>query len=661
MADKKKHTSIEMVVGSDLSNYYPERDYIKNGYEPFHKPFKDLCGSCDIYYDFLKNKGITSSDFPPRCKRHIKDQYQELSANDFGAETEYQDFLVMADPVAWAYANFGWEARWYQEEVMSCTAHKKVIRAGRRVGKTSTIAILILWYLSTNEDYNVLVVAPYEIQVIKIFDEINRLLDKAPNLRRSVNRNTRAPCRLGFNNGSMAIGFSSGPHSAAGATKIRGQDADYIFIDEADYINQVDTEAILAILASHPDTCLWGSSTPTGRHEKFYQWSRQKELGFKEFWYISSESPNWTAETEKFFKTNVDSTTYDHEFNAEFGLQESGVFRNDLVDRALMRYQLPFEKTPGARIIIGVDWNGQSIGTHIVVCQAVLHHDAVKYVMLEKCIIRGGDFTQHDAITAICKLDEEYDANFIYVDAGYGEVQIEMLRKIGKDHPETNMHNKVVSYAMQTSLEIVDPVSGIKIKKNAKPFMVNWATMQLEQNRIILPTSEDTQVMVDSAEGEELKQTVGLVQQMRNFSIDRISALGLPTYSQGDDHTLTAWMLCIVGFGLEWSDLQTKIVTTAYPQRVGQPGETVDLDPEHQEYNKRLADSVRQLDTAPRYGGAGTIASAVKESRADREQMAKGNTRAIRRHFSANHIGRNASLDPNNKKRWNNWKGRGTF
>lgn len=645
MADKKKHTKIEMVVGSDLSNYYPERDYIKNGYQPFHVPFEDLCASCDVYYAFLKNKGITSSDFPARCKRHIKEQYQELSVSDFGTDTEFQDFLVMSDPVAWAYANFGWKARWYQEEVMSCTSHKKIIRAGRRVGKTSTIAILILWYLSTNENYNILVVAPYEIQVIKIFDEINRLLDKCPDLRRSVNRNTRAPCRLGMNNGSMAIGFSSGPHSAAGATKIRGQDADYIFIDEADYINQVDTEAILAILASHPDTCLWGSSTPTGRHEKFYQWSRQKELGFKEFWYISSESPNWTADTEKFFRTNVDSTTYDHEFNAEFGIQESGVFRNDLVDRALMRYSLPFEKTGGSRIIIGVDWNGQSIGTHIVVCQAILHHGAVKYVMLDKTIIRGGDFTQHDAITAICSLDEEYGADFIYVDAGYGEVQIEMLRKIGIDHPETNMHKKVVSYAMQTSLEITDPVSGIKIKKNAKPFMVNWATMQLEQNRIILPTSEDTQVMVESSEGEDLKQTVGLVQQMRNFSVDRISALGLPTYSQGDDHTLTAWMLCIVGFGLEYSDLQTKVVTHAIPRIVGQPGEGTEIDPEKQEHNQRLADSVRQLDGEKRYGGASTISAASQDRKDNKIQIAKGSKRAIRRHFRDSPVNRNTSLD----------------
>ena len=69
---------------------------------------------------------------------------------------------------------------------MSCTAQKKIVRAGRRVGKTTCIVVLIGWLLYTNEDFTVLVIAPYQAQVTKIFDEINKLISSSEELSASV-------------------------------------------------------------------------------------------------------------------------------------------------------------------------------------------------------------------------------------------------------------------------------------------------------------------------------------------------------------------------------------------------------------------------------------------------------------------------------------------
>jgi hypothetical protein len=623
--------------------YQPERNYIERGFEPYDMPFEDLCGSCDVYYDLLHRSGKTTKEFPVQCKRHILDSFKGITIEDLGlTEEEFNEFLISSDPVTWAMHNFGWKARWYQEELMSCTAQRKVVRAGRRVGKTLAVVIIAAHMMATRKNCSILIIAPFEVQVAKIFDEMIQLFDSSPDLASSVKRNTRNPCRFELNNGSKAIGFSSGANAGSGSDKIRGQDADYIIIDEADYINQKDIEAILAILASHPETGLWASSTPKGTHDKFYQFCVQKDLGFKEFWYISQEAPNWTLEVEEFFKLNFDKTSYEHEFLAVFGVQESGVFRNDLIDNALMEYQLPRERTEGSWVIIGVDWNGQSIGTHIMVCEAIIHNSAIKYVVLDKLVIKGSEFAAHTAVATIADLNEKYDPKFIYVDAGYGEVQIEMLRKIGKENTDTGLHKKIVSYTMQGTIEINDPTMFMEpIKKPAKPFMVNWAVQQLEQGRIILPTSEDTQILADTTETEEKKQHSGLVQQMRNFSIEAVSSLGAPRYSQGEEHTLTAWMLCIVGFGLELSDLR-KRVNYIPPQSVGFIGQTVEASAE--EVNKRLSAVSRQLDkgtpNSMENKGLSSIVMSTKGGKNLEKKISSGDRKTISQYFKNKGDGR---------------------
>jgi hypothetical protein len=55
--------------------------------------------------------------------------------------------------------------------------------------------------------------------------------------------------------------------------------------------------------------------------------------------------------------------------------------------------------------------------------------------------------------------------------------------------------------------------------------------------------------------GQDDNPKVGLVQQMRNFLVLRVSSTGQPVYSQDYEHTLTAWMLAMLGFQIEWGGL----------------------------------------------------------------------------------------------------------
>lgn len=623
--------------------YIPERNYPGRGYESFGTGFSDMCQHCDLYYAIVNQTGLTKKPFPPRCRRHVLEEFKEIKPEDLSSAEEYDELIINADPVAWSYKNFGWTARWYQEEVMSCTAQKKVVRAGRRTGKTAAIVMLILWGIYTHNNWNVLVIAPYQSQVTKIFDEIEKMLALSPILAASVKRQTKNPQRLDLVNGSKVLGFSSGAKSATKSDKIRGQDANLIVLDEADYLGDPDLEAILAILASHPDCALWASSTPSGRHAKFYQWCTDKNLGFKEFHYISAESPSWTEEAEDFFKTNFEAVSFEHEFYAEFGLQLAGVFRNDLIDRAIVDYPLPQPRSsPYSRVVMGVDWNGEKNGVHIVITE----YWNGKYKVLNKTVIRNDQFTQHASVDAIVRLDHEYKCNYIYVDEGYGKVQVEMLHKMGLQNPASGLLRRVVAYAFNKPVEIRDPKTGAAIRKPSKPFLVNMTALQLEEDLMILPLCEDTQHLVNSKEGESTGKHTGIVQQMRNFAIERMSVLGLPTYTQGDDHSMFAFMLSIIGFILEYSDLRRSNMSMALmTTRMSTGGILQEED--HQKSVR--TPSVRQLDAG--MGASATsrdlisIFKAKKAAESLRRAISKNNKNAIQKHFASRNINRSAKMD----------------
>ena len=107
---------------------------------------------------------------------------------------------------------------------------------------------------------------------------------------------------------------------------------------------------------------------------------------------------------------------------------------------------------------------------------------------------------------------------------------------------------------MNTNIEISDPVSGLPIKKPVKQFMVDASCRAVEMRQVIFPQSEDTTTRI--VPSEIPFADIGILQQMRSFKIVKYSPTGVPTYSQDYEHTLTAWMLAIMGHVLEFSDMK---------------------------------------------------------------------------------------------------------
>lgn len=141
---------------------------------------------------------------------------------------------IMDDPIKWAQAflrTFNpktkniepWTARWYQVEMLRDKHTRKVYRCGRRIGKTETMVVEMLYLAYTKKNFRVLMAAPYENQIRNMFTRLNELIAESPLVKQAVVSTTKNPAKIEFANGSMILGFTTGDDAAS----VRGQRADH--------------------------------------------------------------------------------------------------------------------------------------------------------------------------------------------------------------------------------------------------------------------------------------------------------------------------------------------------------------------------------------------------------------------------------------------------
>lgn len=528
-----------------MSRYIPENNYLDTNYSPIKEFTTPMCDRCEAYYKGLFESGITKSPFPPNCEKEITRKALSLKEEDFDDIAQYEEAIVLMDPVSWAQAEFGWTARFYQTDMLSCTSRYKIYRMGRRVGKTEALVIETLHHVATNKNHTVLIIAPYERQVTRFFDEMSKFINMSTTIKGSLSRYTKTPSRMEFNNGSKVLGFSSGATSSSGSDKIRGQDAHLIVIDEIDTLENSDIDAVMAILASHPECGLVAASTPRGWRKKFYSYCTEKDSKFKEFWFISAESPSWTKETEDFFKSTTDPTTYTHEYLADFAELEDGVFKTNKLNASIYDYSMDdIEPSLSNEYVLGIDWN-KSAGTHMV----IIENNGSKLKLVKKIVVPESMYTQTEAVELIKTLNRKWRFKYIFADAGYGSVQCELLRKHTLIEPSSLFDQKLFPIAMNQDLHVIDPITGEPINRQAKHFLIEQTKRLLDDGLLILPKSEDTSVSTNN-------MIMGVIQQMRNFRMESVSIYGIPRYSQGEDHTLTAYYLAVGGYYWKEGDLR---------------------------------------------------------------------------------------------------------
>jgi hypothetical protein len=470
-----------------------------------------------------------------------------------GISAEYQRQIHVAkDPCIWAKQFLDAETRVYQTLILRDPALRKVLRAGRRLGKTFSMAIALLHYSYTHKDGRCLVIAPMKSHVELIYQEIVRLASKNEIVLNSITRKVTSPqFMIQFSNGSTIRFFTSGMRSGGKSDVARGQEAHVIVLDEMDYMHADDLDALYAMLQKtaedQPDKVLIGASTPTGRRERFWEWCRSER--FKEFWFPSYCNPFFSKEQEDEFREQYSEIGYRHEIEADWGEDAEGVYPRKFVDKAFVDpgWDYRAEVTSARNFYtIGVDWDKYGAGTNIVVLEVCSDsyeeerfRNKVKICYREE--IQKSEYTLTKAVQRIVELNSIFQPKHIYVDRGYGEVQVELLHKYGVENPPSGLREKVKGVSFSETIDIRDPYTKQIVKKEIKPYMVDNLRQYLEKE--VLNISErDTEIYM----------------QLISYVVLRTTQTGRPVFEAGGsavDHAHDALMLALLAITENYNDL----------------------------------------------------------------------------------------------------------
>lgn len=455
---------------------------------------------------------------------------------------------ILADPVLWARVELNWEARWYQAEILRSRARKIVVRAGRRVGKTDTLCVFALYHAfvqpnrGSGAGYRVLYVAPYESQINEFFSRVRELMTGSENLTASVVRDVKNPHEIEFANGSLIRGMSAGSRTGKGAANIRGQRADLLILDEAAYLTSADVNTLMALVLEDPGRIrVVAASTPSGGDNHFRRWCLNKELGWQEFHYPSWVNPSWSPEMEVELREELPGDAFTLEVAAEFATESTGVFLRQYVERAIEKGRelglsyAEIRDKAGPRVL-GVDWDKYSSSTNMVLLE--FDRTLGLYKPILRVEIPRSRFTLDEAVRKIIHLNELYEIDYIYVDRGFGEYQVETLHRYGLENPHTGLHEKVKGVTFSDVIKVVDPFTKEPTKKKLKHWMINQLQLLFERGRIAIPPEDRA-----------------MARQLFNYRVKGHTSAGEPVYADEDEHIIDALGLAVHGLITHFSDI----------------------------------------------------------------------------------------------------------
>lgn len=516
-----------------------------------------VCQKCVETY----KKKFPGRPFGIKCEGIFSEQdFEEIHQMSVGTDSEIsvEEVRELLNPVAWSnkyirlqdrYGDLQpFVARWYQAESLQCTANRKIDRWGRGLGKSQVGAIEELHKAFTRKNHRILIACPAKAQAESWYNELVEMIDRSPDLRSAVSDKKQAPYYvIHFRNGSKISIFTTGSTSGKQSDTLRGQSPRRIRIDEQDLLNEPDYKAIMPLLRRFPELEFHGSSTPTGKREAYWDMC-VKFPDYKELHFPIMVHPDWSPEMEIACRREARTeTVYEHEFLAEFGDLEAGVFKAKYIDAAKKPYT--YQDAPPAgpwKCFMGVDWNGRGTGTRVRIVgynpeteiRRVLWHQAVDASTLE-------------TIQTIRQLNKHWKCEEVWIDHGFGNVQDELLRLIGKtssdpydrrlldiktiDFGATLTTNRLVPRRDNVKYSI-DPEDN-ELERRTKVFMVEGAVMAFEEGKVEF--SYDDPV---------------LEEQMRGYRVKSWSDHGFPSsyVCQVGDHDLDALMLALLGIEIKY-------------------------------------------------------------------------------------------------------------
>lgn len=536
----------------------PWREYLKH--KNYDKDINNMCKNCQreqikkygeitIKCSGPKDVSVLDQNIVANLDKEELEEVKQAMSPVYWAEKNID--INQPDPTKRLYVN-----RWYQSMQLACSASKKAIRCGRRSGKSYGLGIDIANRLVQNSNYQILVVTPFLSQAKELTSVVKKILRSLGATIGTwddlVERSVTSPYQeIQMKNGSTFKAFTAGNDNA---NAVRGQGAHLIIIDEADFLTQEAFDSITAILMDKPNTEIICTSTPMGEG-LLYKFANSKD--YKEFHFPSFCIPHYNDDMDREFRNSLSMMAYIQEIMAEFGLSDNSVFDTDLVNRSTLigtSESLHNVITNRNRYIVslGCDWNADKVGTRI----CVIAYDKIerKIIIANLSNVRREGWTQVAAIDKIVELNRLYTPDYIYVDEGFGEANVQQLKliavnlfgKVPADHPDLRLRD-VVPVNFSSTLELRDVMTGEIRKKYFKNFIVETTKRALETGLLAFKDPISAPI----------------VEQMKNYIVKSRAANGREVYeaknSEIGDHDLDAFMIALAGLQLnENSILDTR-------------------------------------------------------------------------------------------------------
>jgi len=175
-------------------------------------------------------------------------------------------FVENADSVtAFAHNVLDIDLHGYQEEVAEYDGKRMIIAWGRQLGKSVTVAIKALHYALHHPWSKILILAPFKMQSMIIYDTIRQLVVDNPYLKNSIRITER---KMKVTNGAVIENISTSDKKGA---NFRGKTAHLLIYDEFSYCmyeDDVYTSMQPVVSAAHGAVILIG--TPNGKLNLFY-------------------------------------------------------------------------------------------------------------------------------------------------------------------------------------------------------------------------------------------------------------------------------------------------------------------------------------------------------------------------------------------------------
>lgn len=221
----------------------------------------------------------------------------------------------------------------FQKDIVNTAVGNRftICKLPRQVGKTTTVASLLLWYALFNENFSIAILANKQAQAHEILDRITSAFEYLPKwLQQGVVEWNKG--RVELANGSKIIA------SATSSSAIRGTSQNLIYLDEFAFIPSSLQEqffnSVYPTISSGQTSKVVITSTPNGLNMFYKLWadSEQNKNEYKRVEAHWSDVPGrdeaWKEQTIK----NTSAEQFRQEFECEF-LGSS----NTLIDGAVLR------------------------------------------------------------------------------------------------------------------------------------------------------------------------------------------------------------------------------------------------------------------------------------------------------------------------------------